>query len=249
MTAGVGAFAMFLARQGNKVIANDLNPIAGEYTKINAAQNKVAENVTTTCLDARVFTKHILATLKSARKPGVLETQNASSSSSARENADDSQVVAREDLEGGLPRKRLCLAEASVISTPTASTKKVEVNDEQELERLTKAIIGESAPRVVHFIVNLPELSIKLLDSFRGLEEETGAPTTPTTNGTQLVVHCFCFGKGSGKEDDLESNVKNQIKESMGLWPTRGSVTQVRNVAPNKQMFWARFSLKFPRDS
>lgn len=69
MFAGVGPFAIPMARKGVKVYANDLNPKSYEWMVKNADKNltkKKLSNIVCSCLDGREFARKLLSEEKVA---------------------------------------------------------------------------------------------------------------------------------------------------------------------------------------
>eukprot|EP00923_Selenidium_pygospionis_P004219 GHVN01006728.1.p1 GENE.GHVN01006728.1~~GHVN01006728.1.p1 ORF type:complete len:281 (-),score=29.56 GHVN01006728.1:538-1380(-) len=70
----------------------------------------------------------------------------------------------------------------------------------------------------VHFILNLPELSIDLLDCFKELraaDKDAGAEIQEKTKTNvsprdvvQIMIHCFCFARTENKTIDSEAALK-----------------------------------------
>ncbi|UKK01054.1 tRNA (guanine(37)-N(1))-methyltransferase [Theileria orientalis] len=60
MFAGVGPFAIYAAKKGCCVFANDLNPVGAKYMEINAKLNKVQELVKVFNKDARDFISKVV---------------------------------------------------------------------------------------------------------------------------------------------------------------------------------------------
>ena len=57
---GCGPMALRAAKQGVRVLANDLNPDAFDYLRINVAKNKVGNKVNCFNMDARAFIRNCL---------------------------------------------------------------------------------------------------------------------------------------------------------------------------------------------
>mmetsp|Transcript_2151 Transcript_2151/g.5406 ORF Transcript_2151/g.5406 Transcript_2151/m.5406 type:complete len:429 (-) Transcript_2151:29-1315(-) len=72
MFAGIGPFALRAAKQGNYVIANDLNPEGAAGLRHNAIKNKVAESVAIFNLDAREFIRQLVNTPREDVQPEAL---------------------------------------------------------------------------------------------------------------------------------------------------------------------------------
>ena len=90
-----------------------------------------------------------------------------------------------------------------------------------------------------HVIMNLPALAVEFLDSFQGLF--TAIP--PDLRGSlQLpTIHCYSFSKSEFPVEDALKMVERQL--GVCLQKETFTVSQVRNVAPNKEMMRVSFAL------
>uniref|UniRef100_A0A0G4H8R3 tRNA (guanine(37)-N1)-methyltransferase n=1 Tax=Chromera velia CCMP2878 TaxID=1169474 RepID=A0A0G4H8R3_9ALVE len=147
--AGAGAFAIYLAKRGIEVFANDLNPVGTEGITENAMKNKVSSLVHPLNMDARAAARHFSEAL------GLLGGQ-----------------------EGGCE------------------------GEEKQ---------SEKKERVVHFIMNLPELSVDFLDAFRGLYNFAGIPASAP--GPPCIVHCYFFSRSDPAEEEAKGGVRK-----MSIW-------------------------------
>ncbi|XP_030385472.1 tRNA (guanine(37)-N1)-methyltransferase [Scaptodrosophila lebanonensis] len=92
----------------------------------------------------------------------------------------------------------------------------------------------------IHITMNLPALAVEFLDAFRGLytaEDLTDLPETviyPT-------VHVYSFAKG----ENTKALVRQLVEDNLGapLGNELESISFVRNVAPNKDMYRVSFNL------
>ncbi|KAI0842044.1 Met-10+ like-protein-domain-containing protein [Hypoxylon sp. FL0890] len=103
-------------------------------------------------------------------------------------------------------------------------------------------------PTISHFVMNLPASAITFLPCYRGLyagREKLFAPHT----GTKLpMVHVHCFAPRADDDASLV-NICERISAEIGVSMKLGdaenahevTVLEVRNVAPNKNMFCASF--------
>ncbi|CDJ59442.1 met-10 domain-containing protein, putative [Eimeria maxima] len=215
--AGVGAFAVFLARTGCVVAANDGNPSSAASMQANVKRNGVANLVDVHNQDARDF-------LRSQAQPAAI---------------------------AALQRKRL-QAGGTPSNAKDAIARKVEYRSAVE----------------VHVLMNLPELAIEFLDVFPGLlAESEPQPKRHCPDGEALSskaagevtpqvsrwrVHCYAFCRDPRPEQELKISDLQMSAESRRVF-CRSCVSsndsplpyelQVRDVAPNKQMYCLAFDL------
>ncbi|KAJ8044332.1 tRNA (guanine(37)-N1)-methyltransferase [Holothuria leucospilota] len=95
----------------------------------------------------------------------------------------------------------------------------------------------EDRPMRVHVVMNLPASAVEFLDAFRGLF--TGTLPEGDENVPAMSVHCYCFTKKEGAEDDACQMVKHHL----GCSNLHLDVHNVRNVAPNKEMMCVSFQM------
>ena len=114
-------------------------------------------------------------------------------------------------------------------------------------ELLDKGMAADATPQgsglgtkpYSHVIMNLPASAVEFLDVFRGL---FGAvPVELRKNVGLPTVHCYCFLKSQVSEDDALKLVERNLGASL----QQGSytVSEVRDVAPNKLMMRVSFQL------
>lgn len=89
-------------------------------------------------------------------------------------------------------------------------------------------IVGNHFEGVKHVIMNLPASSTTFLDVF------------PREGFEEASFHCYLFTKGP--QDPLQL-VQDGLRPGVQLWEAKAF--NVRNVAPNKEMFRVSFKLKF----
>ena len=98
-----------------------------------------------------------------------------------------------------------------------------------------------------HFIMNLPASAITFLPSFIGLYSKQAHLFSPHTDTLLPLIHVYCFNTKS--DDNVEETVKicREISKQLNYEIQPGKheteIHDVRDVAPNKRMFCARFRL------
>lgn len=99
--------------------------------------------------------------------------------------------------------------------------------------------LGPSQKLRVHVIMNLPELALDFLDAFR---EMVSSGQSALFSGTplELRVHCHCFARSKEKP---EEEVNPRIQAALGTIPDGTVIREVRDVAPNKNMFCVEFAV------
>ncbi|KAI0383877.1 Met-10+ like-protein-domain-containing protein [Hypomontagnella monticulosa] len=105
-------------------------------------------------------------------------------------------------------------------------------------------------PTISHFVMNLPASAITFLSHFRGFYAGREELFVPHTDTKLPIVHVHCFAP---KADDDASLIEvcERISAEIGVGMKLGevendkevSVLEVRNVAPNKRMFCASFTV------
>jgi tRNA (guanine37-N1)-methyltransferase len=117
----------------------------------------------------------------------------------------------------------------------------------KEPKKLVKTLI---APRFFsHYVMNLPASALSFLPSFVGLY--TAASVPQTANTTLPQVHVYCFSTKSADNKDEGQKICAEITKLLGREMRPGNrakegeveITDVRDVAPNKRMFCASFTL------
>ncbi|KAI1105255.1 Met-10+ like-protein-domain-containing protein [Jackrogersella minutella] len=103
-------------------------------------------------------------------------------------------------------------------------------------------------PTINHFVMNLPASAITFLPRFRGLYAEREPLFAPHTDTKLPLVHVYCFGPKA--DDDIAfKDICERISAELGVEMKPGdaknanevSIMEIRNVAPNKNMFCASF--------
>ncbi|KAI1385104.1 Met-10+ like-protein-domain-containing protein [Hypoxylon trugodes] len=103
-------------------------------------------------------------------------------------------------------------------------------------------------PTISHFVMNLPASAITFLPYFRGLYAGREQLFSPHTNTKLPIVHVHCFAP-KADDDTALIEICERISTEIGVTMKLGdienahevTVTEVRNVAPNKEMFCASF--------
>ncbi|XP_072032434.1 tRNA (guanine(37)-N(1))-methyltransferase-like [Amphiura filiformis] len=89
-----------------------------------------------------------------------------------------------------------------------------------------------------HVVMNLPSIAIEFLDVFCNLLKDVPVDLRPYI--PLPMMHCHCFSKA----DDMRQDVCDRIKEVLHHKDIDNiMVHDVRDVAPNKEMFCATFRL------
>jgi tRNA (guanine37-N1)-methyltransferase len=129
-----------------------------------------------------------------------------------------------------------------IFSKPARSSK--------EPKKLLKTL---TQPRLFkHYIMNLPASALSFLPSFVGVY--TAANVPQTTEITLPKIHVYCFSTKSEDNVEEEKKICAEITSLLGREMKPGGrevegeveVVDVRDVAPNKRMFCASFTL--PKD-
>ncbi|KAG7338170.1 hypothetical protein IV203_009436 [Nitzschia inconspicua] len=85
--------------------------------------------------------------------------------------------------------------------------------------------------------MNLPASALEFLDAFRGYKVVgSGLPSTPT-------IHVHCFASKDRKE--AHQSIYERAEKALGcpFGDTKVSIHNVRDVAPNKNMYCVTFQL------
>jgi len=216
--AGVGPFAIPVARKGATVYANDLNPNSHDALVKNVKCNKIKpDKLHTYNIDGREFIQTILkahlTTILKARAEvlhgGTCDSNSRDRTDLCKKNASDTNEQPKEgEFESGRDFKE----------TETQITSKI------------------------YITMNLPALALEFLDAYRGLLSDfpAGLQSDPRVLQALPTVLCYCFSKSEDSESDVRSRAESIL--GYGL-PTDSRVRMVRNVAPNKEMVCVVFRL------
>jgi tRNA (guanine37-N1)-methyltransferase len=96
-----------------------------------------------------------------------------------------------------------------------------------------------------HIVMNLPALAMEFLDAFRGWMDSEQEAVEGLKDWILPQIHCYCFLKGEFEDpkkavqDRVESVLKSPVSQIE-------EIVNVRNVAPNKEMY--RISFTLPRN-
>ncbi|XP_055913729.1 tRNA (guanine(37)-N1)-methyltransferase [Eupeodes corollae] len=107
-------------------------------------------------------------------------------------------------------------------------------------EDLIRRLNEESPNYKIHLTMNLPAMSVEFLDSFRGLIGASEVDFT-RTNLNYPLVHVYSFAKGDNTQEIVQKLVEDNL--GVALKENLQSITFVRNVAPNKDMYRVAFYL------
>ena len=99
-----------------------------------------------------------------------------------------------------------------------------------------KFVLKGDLPASTHIVMNLPATAIEFLDALRGAFRDPPRSNLP-------LVHCYCFSSRPTL-DERREDVVQRVKSAM-KWDGELSVDvrEVRDVAPNKYMLCAHFSV------
>ena len=99
----------------------------------------------------------------------------------------------------------------------------------------------------IHIAMNLPAMAIEFLEAFDGLlsdvGEEAKARAAQNNQDPLLLpmVHVYCF---SEDQEDHVADIRNRCRQHLGSDISHESISFVRNVSPNKDMFRVSFPLR-----
>lgn len=104
------------------------------------------------------------------------------------------------------------------------------------LQKLVKDnTLSSVSPTVNHVMINLPEIGIELMDVFHGLFE------SPDQLGmNEFRIYCHCFSREKPALDEIATRIDAVLP---GIDPANISLVHVRDVAPNKIMYSAEFTV------
>lgn len=97
-----------------------------------------------------------------------------------------------------------------------------------------------------HIAMNLPAMATEFLDAFKGWMDDDREDILKLKEITLPIVHCYCFIKGvfDDKPQEVVQKVEHVLEVKLEATDIL-KIIEVRNVAPNKDMF--RISFKLPR--
>jgi tRNA (guanine37-N1)-methyltransferase len=90
-------------------------------------------------------------------------------------------------------------------------------------------------PVVNHVMINLPEIGIELLDVFDGLFD---SPDNLAQN--EFRIYCHCFSREKSALNEISARIDAVLP---GIDPSNITLVHVRDVAPNKIMYSAEFTV------
>ncbi|KDE03188.1 hypothetical protein MVLG_06308 [Microbotryum lychnidis-dioicae p1A1 Lamole] len=218
--AGVGPFAIPAGKKGCGVSASDLNPASASALKENATANKVDHIVRTGNADGRDWIRQSVLNIWNTPFPAYTPPLSAKARGKLARRANDPK------------------ASPSTTSSPQKPTSVAPMD------------LGPPRRLVDHFVMNLPELAITMLDAYKGLYHELyklpGARQTIEKRGEEglPMVHCYCFTKDM---DDQEGDILARASQALGMPVTKEArdykLRFVRDVAPKKEMYCLEFRL------
>ncbi|SCZ90803.1 BZ3500_MvSof-1268-A1-R1_Chr1-3g02266 [Microbotryum saponariae] len=218
--AGVGPFAIPAGKKGCGVSASDLNPASASALKENATANKVDHIVRTGNADGRDWIRQSVLNIWNTPFPAYTPPLSAKARGKLARCANDPK--------------------ASRSTTPSP----------QKPTSVAPVDLGPPRRLVDHFVMNLPELAITMLDAYRGLYHELykmpGARQAIEERGEEglPMVHCYCFTKDM---DDQEGDILARASQALGMPVTKEArdykMRFVRDVAPKKEMYCLEFRL------
>lgn len=104
---------------------------------------------------------------------------------------------------------------------------------------------------VDHFIMNLPKTALEFLDAFRGYNVVTSTSKgadgakTPNESGALPMIHVHCFA--SKDVNDSRNEIWGRCETALGCTidqtKDQVTITEVRDVSPNKNMYCVSFRL------
>ena len=98
-----------------------------------------------------------------------------------------------------------------------------------------------------HYVMNLPATAITFLSSFIGLFKGYQRLFYPVTVTRLPWIHVYCFSKRRDKLEDASADICRELSRYLEFQMTPEydtlDISQVRLVAPQKQMFRASFRL------
>ncbi|SGY31762.1 BQ5605_C002g01259 [Microbotryum silenes-dioicae] len=227
--AGVGPFAIPAGKKGCGVSASDLNPASASALKENATANKasparfclkVDHIVRTGNADGRDWIRQSVLNIWNTPFPAYTPPLSAKARGKLARRANDPK------------------ASPSTTSSPQKPTSVAPMD------------LGPPRRLVDHFVMNLPELAITMLDAYKGLYHELyklpGARQAIEKRGEEglPMVHCYCFTKNM---DDQEGDILARASQALGMPVTKEArdykLRFVRDVAPKKEMYCLEFRL------
>ena len=105
-----------------------------------------------------------------------------------------------------------------------------------------------AAPKIFsHYVMNLPATAITFLSSFIGLFKGCEYLFHPVTDTQLPWIHVYCFSIRRDKLEDALTDICRELSRHLDFQITPDydtlDISQVRLVAPKKQMFRASFRL------
>ncbi|XP_055845465.1 tRNA (guanine(37)-N1)-methyltransferase [Episyrphus balteatus] len=101
--------------------------------------------------------------------------------------------------------------------------------------------LNEDSPNYkIHLTMNLPALAVEFLDAYRGLIDPKEVDFDKTDLNYPLV-HVYSFAKGENTQEIVQKLVEDNL--GLPLKDNLQSISFVRNVAPNKDMYRVAFYL------
>ncbi|KAI1818439.1 Met-10+ like-protein-domain-containing protein [Poronia punctata] len=217
--AGIGPFAIPAAKRGIFVWANDYNPESYRYLEKNITRNKVDQWVRPFNEDGRIFIRKAVDLVYNASTKG--------------EN----------------------------VAVPIKKPRKTEVQKGRGGGKAARATSPRRThelvmvpPTISHFVMNLPATAYTFLPYYRGLYAGHENLFEPHTSTKLPMVHVYGFGDkevGERPRREFCELISAQLGAPISFGtdpetPGCASVSVVRAVSPNQDMFCASF--RIPRE-
>ena len=225
MMAGIGPFAVPAAVHGKcDVYANDLNPHAVKWLRVNVRQN--------------VDRKREAAEGNGSGRGGKKKKIMGKEQGEARQGAAAPSAVGRVHVYNMCGRqfvRGLLLGGAEAEQPP------------EEYARVSGGSDAWPASPLRsfdHAVMNLPASAIDFLDTFRGVFREATALGRWEADRPLPTIHCYCFAPHDATPEDIMRMASERLGTPGCLSAADGAaVHDVRDVSPNKHMFCISFPL------
>lgn len=215
--AGVGPFAVPLAKNGCFVYANDLNPHAFECLVNNSAKNHVSNKLKAFNLDGRVFLKDLAKSIFVSHQPGFISASNNNNNTNNNKKANNNNNHHHNKNKN---------SKATAEKFPTV------------LPAFTQVVMNLPAI-AIEFLD-----AFRGIFNFDNETEIEGIPITVTSKQvfTKMpTIHVYMFSRA----EDLVQDGKEKACHYLGYPIDKSTIKvhDVRDVAPNKHMLCVSFPL------